>query len=150
MGCNCGRPESNGKLNFTPAVVQIDNPERLVLFRKVVIPASMGDEKMVPPVIGKYYNVLLEYEANGNLYIYSSDGIPTMLSTDVDEVRRALEQEIEDRRTADEAITVMVEELQNNKADKSELSAVAFSGEYNDLLNEPLSFSSSDWGNLWT
>ena len=48
--------------------------------RKVVIPASMGDDTTVPPVIGKYHNVLLNYEANNKSYLYSSDGIPTLLT----------------------------------------------------------------------
>lgn len=50
-----------------------------VIFHKVVIPASMGDESQVPPTAGKYKNVLLQYEYNEHIYIYSSDGIPTYI-----------------------------------------------------------------------
>lgn len=64
-------------------VVNINNPCDLVLFRKVIIPASLGGENMVPPVIGKYKNVLLHYEATGSNYLYSSDGIPTELTAAV-------------------------------------------------------------------
>ena len=82
MSCECGAPKSNAQNKaFTRAVVEIENPESLVLFRKVVIPASMGDETDVPPAIGKYHNVLLEYEKSGMAYLYSSDGIPTRLTT---------------------------------------------------------------------
>lgn len=150
MSCNCERPKTSFDNRFTGAVVEINNPEKLILFRKVVIPASMGDETMVPPVIGKYCNVLLEYEANGNIYLYSSDGIPTKLSTDVEDLRHALEREVEDRQAADAAITVMVEELQENKVDRSELSTVALTGEYSDLLNEPTPFDTEGWDDLWT
>ena len=48
-------------------------------FRKVVIPAVAGDDKtgQVIPENGLFTNALVEYEANGALYIYSSDGIFT-------------------------------------------------------------------------
>lgn len=68
---------------FPSAVVEINNPETLVLFRKVSLPASMGTEEETPASIGKYHNVLLVYEANGHIYLYSSDGIPTLISTDI-------------------------------------------------------------------
>lgn len=78
---SCGETKCSCKnKDFTKAVIEIDNPERITLMRKVVIPASMGDDTTVPPVIGKYHNVLLNYEANNRSYLYSSDGIPTLLS----------------------------------------------------------------------
>lgn len=52
-------------------------------FRKIVIPASMGDDSEdseYAPVNGAYQNALVEYQANGALYIYASDGIFTKLS----------------------------------------------------------------------
>lgn len=80
--CNsCGETKCPCKnKDFTKAVIEIDNPEQITLMRKVVIPASMGDDTTVPPVIGKYHNVLLNYEANNKSYLYSSDGIPTLLT----------------------------------------------------------------------
>lgn len=52
-----------------------------VPFRKVNIPASMGDDITgeYAPENGLYKNAFVEYEANGALYIYSSDGIFTKL-----------------------------------------------------------------------
>ena len=52
-----------------------------VPFRKVQIPASMGDDidGEYAPINGLYKNALVEYEANGALYIFSSDGIFTKL-----------------------------------------------------------------------
>lgn len=52
-----------------------------VPFRKVSIPSSMGDDATGEyiPENGLYKNALVEYEANGALYIYSSDGIFTKL-----------------------------------------------------------------------
>ena len=80
MGCNCGKPKCDGHCNASPAVLQINNPSECVLFHKVEIPASMGNEITIPPDPGLYKNVLLYYEATGNAYFYSSDGIPTPIS----------------------------------------------------------------------
>lgn len=76
MGCGCNREP---KPKCTPRVLEIEKPEEKVLFHKVVLPASAGDDITNPPTPGKYENVLLEYEANGHLYLYSSDGIPTQI-----------------------------------------------------------------------
>lgn len=50
-----------------------------VLFYKVLVPTSIGDETQYPASVGLYRNVLLQYEINNHTYIYSSDGIPTFL-----------------------------------------------------------------------
>lgn len=58
-------------------------------FRKVVIPAAMGDDSPTSPAApanGAYHNALVEYEANGALYMYSSDGIYTKLYYTTDEL----------------------------------------------------------------
>lgn len=84
MGCNCDKKDKASKdTAFTKAVVEINNPEQIVLLRKVVIPASMGTEQDVPATIGKYKNVILEYEANKHVYFYSSDGIPTRVEANI-------------------------------------------------------------------
>mgnify|MGYP003300417121 CR=1 FL=1 len=80
---SCGEKPKNTAKDFTKAVIEINNPEALVLLRKVVIPTSMGDEESVPPAIGKYRNVLLQYEANDHIYLYSSDGIPTAITANI-------------------------------------------------------------------
>lgn len=52
-------------------------------FRKVVIPAVLGDDSEgsdYAPENGAYANALVEYEANGAMYIYASDGIFTKIS----------------------------------------------------------------------
>lgn len=80
MTCSsCGYGNKNKTQKFPGAVVEINNPGSTILLRKVVIPASLGDDESVPPVIGKYRNVILTYEANKHTYIYSSDGIPTLI-----------------------------------------------------------------------
>ena len=45
---------------------------------KTVIPASLGDDTgMFAPHNGAYQNEIVEYESNGALYIYSTEGIYT-------------------------------------------------------------------------
>ena len=135
MGCGCEKHNLKDKERFFPrAVVELNSPEKLILFRRVNIPASLGDETMVPPTIGKYYNTLLVYEANGNIYLYSSDGIPTQLSTDVSELREQV------NALADEMLL---------KANTADLSTVALTGEYSDLLNYPQDFTTNEWNALW-
>ena len=139
MVCNsCGEKPKNTAKDFTKAVVEINNPDKLVLFRKVVVPVSMGTEEDFPASVGKYYNVLLQYEANGDMYLYSSDGIPTKLSSDVSELQHELEQlgikvdgEILARIAADSALEDSITALDDS------LATVAKTGDYNDLTNKP-------------
>lgn len=82
MACKgCGGADDHHKpgCGFSPTVLQITNKD-CILFHNVTIPAIMGDETEVPPTNGLYKNVLLYYEASGNAYFYSSDGIPTKLT----------------------------------------------------------------------
>lgn len=91
MTCeSCGDKPKKCNKDFTKAVIEIDNPEQITLMRKVVIPASMGDDTTVPPTVGKYHNVLLYYEANSKSYLYSSDGIPTQLVNGVTDYEAAV------------------------------------------------------------
>lgn len=155
--CNqCGEKPKKSCNDFSKAVVEINNPEKIVLFRKVVIPASMGGRDALPPAIGKYHNVLLEYEADGSLFLYSSDGIPTQLSTDVTDLQWQLDAlgiEIDDERVeridADEELSNAIEEEVSNRQDAdtdlsnqitnldNSLATVARTGSYNDLSNKP-------------
>lgn len=103
---SCGEHHKHNKnKDFTKAVIEINNPEAITLLRKVVIPASMGTEQEVPAAIGKYRNVVLVYEANKHVYLYSSDGIPTLLEMDVE-----VPQEVLDRIDSLEATTEGLEE----------------------------------------
>lgn len=97
--CNCKNHDSC----MSPAVLEIVNEPEIVTFCKVVIPASAGDDKTNPPLNGLYRNALVEYEANGEAYLYSSDGIPTKI-TDRDTIERLsqlIAKETEDRIAAD-------------------------------------------------
>lgn len=83
MGCSCGKKKN--ACGMTPEVVEITNKECPVLFHKTTIQAARGDDSVGSPVApsnGDYRNMLVEYEANGHLYIYSSDGIYTRVDND--------------------------------------------------------------------
>ncbi len=73
--CNCKKDKC-----LSPAVLQINNHDCPTVFHKVTFPAAMGDDETNPPRNGQYRNVLLVYEANGHVYMFSSDGIPTFIS----------------------------------------------------------------------
>ena len=108
---SCGEKPKDTAKDFTKAVIEINNPETLVLFRKVVIPASMGDDTTYPPKVGLYRNVLVVYEANNRVYLYSSDGIPTAIEAGVpQEILEAiaeLQEEKQDKLTAGENISII-------------------------------------------
>lgn len=114
----CGDKPENTAKDFTKAVIEINNPETLVLLRKVVIPASMGDDTDVVPAIGKYRNIILQYEANGHIYLYSSDGIPTAIEANIpqevlDQIAE-LENDVDSLERADEELQREIDELKNS------------------------------------
>lgn len=119
MGCTaCGDKPKNDR-HFPGAVIEINNPEKLIAFRKVVIPASLGDDTAVPASIGKYRNVILYYEANSHVYLYSSDGIPTLIAEDIgdlDELWEAIEAEGTARTEADDVLLARIEAEESNRA----------------------------------
>lgn len=159
MTCtSCGDKPKNSAKGFPRAVVEINNPESLVLLRKVVIPVSMGTEEDVPPAIGKYFNVLLQYEANGHIYLYSSDGIPTAIEANIPQevLDRIEDLEIEDtrlhneiaevasdladettaREAADSALSSSIESLSSSlsaETEARELADAALEGSINNL-----------------
>ena len=149
MTCTaCGDKPKNTAKDFTKAVIEINNPEQLVLLRKVVVPATMGDDTEVPAAIGKYRNVLLKYEANNHIYLYSSDGIPTLLEMPVpDEVwnristlEEGLANEIEARTSADNELSDQISALSDDLADEVQGRQEAdevIQQEIDDLKNNP-------------
>ena len=133
---SCGeKPKKCGNCNkdFPRAVIEIDNPEVITLLRKVVIPSSMGTEEQVPAAIGKYKNVILYYEANKHVYIYSSDGIPTLIEA-------AIPQWVIDK----------IENLENNKQDKLTAGENIAISDENVISATYRVFSSAEWNALWT
>lgn len=53
-------------------------------FRRVTVPSCLGDEKgEYAPKNGDYNNAIVFYEASNAVFLYSSDGIPTKLTSNV-------------------------------------------------------------------
>ena len=62
----------------------------------VNIPMSLGDdsaESSVAPKNGAYCNALVFYEANEHVYIYTQEGVPTLIDVDASDIS-TLEQEV--------------------------------------------------------
>jgi len=77
---HCPKCEGRREQKCTPpAVIKVDGGEHYILFRRVDVPAIMGDDTEVPASNGLYKNVLLVYLANDHVYLYDSEGIPTRL-----------------------------------------------------------------------
>ena len=124
MACSeCGEKKKEcPSKDFPRAVIEIDNPETIVLLRKVIIPATMGDDTSVVPAVGKYRNVILYYEANKHVYIYSSDGIPTFIDVEIpkelldriDNLETGLADEIKTREATDKALQQEIDDLKNS------------------------------------
>lgn len=94
----------------------------------VFIPAALGDDQEGSPVApknGSYNNAIVYYEATGNVYLYSSDGVPTRVEKNLDSiiaelqrelnnVEEALSEETSAREAADAAIEQEIEDLRND------------------------------------
>ena len=66
--------------HFPPNVWPKEYIDKPTLFKTVTLPADFGDDEANPPKVGAYRNVILNYLANNHTYIYSSDGIPVLLT----------------------------------------------------------------------
>lgn len=116
----------------------------------VFIPAALGDDQEgspVDPKNGSYNNAIVYYEATGNVYLYSSEGVPTRveknldsiiaeLQRELDNVEEALSEETAAREAADTAIEQEIEDLRN------EPDVVDIVGTYADLQ----AYDTSDLG----
>ena len=119
--------------------------DRDVLFRKVLIPMAIGDDTKFPPKNGAYRNSLVVYEANGAIYIYSSDGLYTKLSVAAGvnsvngmygDVILDIPSKLSQLQNDMGYITKDVDNL-TNYTKTSGFNNVAFSGSYLDLSNKP-------------
>ena len=159
MGCTtCGdKPDKKESKDFTKAVIEINNPEQLVLLRKVVIPTSMGSEEDVPAAIGKYRNVLLQYEINGHIYLYSSDGIPTAIESNIPQevLDRIADLENEDVRLHND-INEVSEDLEDETTARqaadnglqSQIDAITVSSDVKDVVGTKAALNNYDTSTL--
>lgn len=57
------------------------NKKGCIFFKKAEIPAVVANDDITPPQNGDFCNMLVVYQATGNAYLFASDGIPTLLSS---------------------------------------------------------------------
>lgn len=104
----CGKPKcACGKDTCSSgAAVVIKNATEYVNFRKVLVPASVRSDETNPPKNGEYCNTLLVFEATGNAYLYSSDGVATQISdrADIRRLERLIEAEATTREDEDKKL----------------------------------------------
>lgn len=91
---------------------------------RVFLSAALGDDSESSPVApknGDYCNALVVYEANGNVYFYSQDGVPTLversvgdLETIVNRIERNLTKEVADRKKADDDLQQEIDDIKNS------------------------------------
>lgn len=95
-----------------PKVLSVGCCDQPTLFHKVIIPAAVGDETTDPPLPGKYRNVLLVYETTENAYLYSSDGIPTLISDkgELKRLEKLIKEEEAARKEEDEKLATAIED----------------------------------------
>ena len=116
-----------------------------VFFRKVLIPTTMGDDRKYPPQNGAYRNALVVYEANGAIYIYSSDGLYTKLDvpsgvTSVNGMTGDVVLDIPEKLSQLQNDTGFITKDVDNLVNYSKTSAfarVAFTGSYLNLSDRP-------------
>lgn len=95
MSCPCEHKSKGGKSckAGTPPVIKLESVECPVLFHTVVIPASAGTVETLPPTPGAYRNARVIYEADGETYLYDSDGIPQLL---IPNIEALVEQKVQE------------------------------------------------------
>lgn len=102
--------------------------------KRVVIPALLGDDSegsKAAPKNGAYCNAIVTYEANGHTYIYSKEGIPTLIDVDaagideldnrVKEVERDVKNIEEDIDNIDSNIEGMSNDISQAKGDITDI-----------------------------
>lgn len=91
---------------------------------RVFLSAALGDDKKGSPVApknGDYCNAIVVYEANNHIYLYSKDGVPTLIELEGDgfeeklnELEEGLAQEILDRQAADATLQGEIDDIKNS------------------------------------
>lgn len=92
--------------------------------KKVFLPAALGDDSAESPVApknGAYCNAIVVYEANDHVYIYSTEGIPTLITVEggssedaIEELTRSLNIEIFNRGAADDVLQGEIDAIKNS------------------------------------
>ena len=85
--------------------------------KSVFLPSALGDDSegsSIAPKNGAYCNAIVAYEANGNVYIYSKEGIPTLVERDTKNLEKVVAKEILDRQAADNTLQGEIDAIKNS------------------------------------
>lgn len=92
--------------------------------KRVFLATALGDDSEDSPIApknGAYCNAIVVYEANGHVYIYSTEGIPTLVESNGKEIKKLIEeledglaQEILDRQAADNALQQEIDDIKSS------------------------------------
>lgn len=92
--------------------------------KKVFLASALGDDSEKSPIApknGAYCNAIVVYEANNDVYIYSSEGIPTLVEAGSSNIQRTIKnledglaKEILDRQAGDKTLQDEIDEIKNS------------------------------------
>lgn len=92
--------------------------------KRVFLATALGDDSEDSPIApknGAYCNAIVVYEANEHVYIYSTEGIPTLVESNGKEIKKLIEeledglaQEILDRQAADNALQQEIDDIKSS------------------------------------
>lgn len=92
--------------------------------KRVFLATALGDDSEDSPIApknGAYCNAIVVYEANGHVYIYSTEGIPTLVESGGEELEKLVEKlenglakEILDRQAADNSLQQEIDDIKNS------------------------------------
>lgn len=92
--------------------------------KRVFLATALGDDgedSPIAPKNGAYCNAIVVYEANGHVYIYSTEGIPTLVESGGEELEKLVEKlenglakEILDRQAADNSLQQEIDDIKNS------------------------------------
>lgn len=90
----------------------------------VYLPTSLGDdspESQIAPENGAFCDALVVYEANGHIYVYTKEGIPTLITSDggvseeeIARVERKLATETTNRVNGDNTLQREIDDIKNS------------------------------------
>lgn len=90
----------------------------------VYLPTSLGDdspESQIAPENGAFCDALVVYEANGHIYVYTKEGIPTLITSDggvseedIARVERKLATETSNRVNGDNTLQREIDDIKNS------------------------------------
>lgn len=92
--------------------------------KRVFLATALGDDSEDSPIApknGAYCNAIVVYEANGHVYIYSTEGIPTLVESGGEELEKLVEKlenglakEILDRQAADNSLQQEIDDIKSS------------------------------------